>query len=166
MESRRRMERNKLDPLVYDKMEIVLREDVDPDTEFYYLHQFKIYHDSYLIWDRETWEIVLTTCTVYRIEVDGEYAGDVIFEDRGKGSRSIIDFSVLPEYQGRGVGREVLEQVKEMGEELTAVTRRETLDFFLKCGFVVKKLIKDYYHPGVDGYTIVAMEERKSKTKP
>jgi len=138
-------------------MEIVLWEDLDPDTDFYYLHQFKIYHDSYLIWDRDTWEAVLGTCTVYRIEVDGKYAGDVILEDRGKGTKSIIDFSVLPEYQGRGVGRAVLGKVKKMGGTLTAVTREETFDFFLKCGFVLKKLIKNYYHPGVDGYYIVTM---------
>ena len=143
-------------------MEIVLREDLDPDTDFYYRHQFKIYHDSYLIWDRETWETVLSVCAVYRIEVDGKYAGDVILEDRGKDIQSIVDFGVLPEYQGRGVGRTVLEQVKKMGGKLTAVTRRETLNFFLKCGFVVKKLIKNYYHPGVDGYYIAAREEQKN----
>jgi ribosomal protein S18 acetylase RimI-like enzyme len=138
-------------------MEITLREDLDPDIDFYYLHQFKIYHDSYLIWDRDTWEAVLRTCTVYRIEADGQYAGDVILEDRGKRTKSIIDFSILPEYQGRGVGRAALEKVKEMGGTLTAVTRKETFDFFLKCGFVLKKLIKNYYHRGVDGYYIVAM---------
>jgi ribosomal protein S18 acetylase RimI-like enzyme len=143
-------------------MEIVLREDLDPDTNFYYLHQFEIYHDSYLIWDRDTWEAVLNTCSVYRMEVDGKYAGDVILEDRGKGIKSIIDFSVLPEYQRRGIGRAVLEKVKEMGGKLTAVTRKETFDFFLKCGFVLKKLIKNYYYPGVDGYYIVAIEERKN----
>ncbi len=142
-------------------MEITLREDFEPDTNFYYYHQFKIYHDSYLIWDRETWEAVLSTCTVYRIEVDGKYAGDVILEDRGRETKSIIDFSVLPEYQGRGVGRVALEKVKEMGGKLTAVTRKETLHFFLKCGFVLRKLIKNYYHSGVDGYYIMAMEERK-----
>jgi len=147
---------------IYDKMEITLREDFDPDADFYYLHQFKIYHDSYLIWDRDTWETVVSTCTVYRIEVDGKYAGDVILEDRGKGTRSIVDFSLLPEYQGRGVGRAALEQVKEMGGKLTAVTRKETLNFFLKCGFVLKKLIKNYYHLRVDGYFIMAMGERKN----
>ena len=135
-------------------MEIKLREDPNPDTDFYYHHQFKVYHDSYLIWDRDTWEAVLSTCTVYWIEVDGKYAGDVIIEDWRKGTKSIIDFSVLPEYQGRGVGRAALEKVKEMGGKFTAVTRKETVDFFLNCEFVLKKLIKNYYHPGVDGYYI------------
>jgi GNAT superfamily N-acetyltransferase len=111
-------------------MEITLREDFDPDKEFYYLHQFEIYHDSYLIWDRDTWEAVLSTCTVYRVEVDGKYAGNVILENRGKTTKSIIDFSLLPEYQGRGIGRAVLEKVKETGGMFTAVTRRETLHFF------------------------------------
>ncbi len=144
-------------------MEIKLREDFDPEVDFYYHHQFEIYHESYLIWDRETWEAVLSTCTVYRIEADGQYAGDVILEAKGKRTKTIIDFSILPEYQGRGIGRAALEMVKVMGGTLTAVTRKETFDFFQKCGFALKKLIKNYYHRGVDGYYIVAMEDYKNE---
>jgi ribosomal protein S18 acetylase RimI-like enzyme len=75
-------------------------------------------------------------------------------EDRGKGTKSIVDLSILPEYQGKGIGKVVLEQAKEMGRKLTAVTRRETLDFFLKSGFVLTKRIRNYYQSGVDGYSI------------
>ncbi len=148
-------------------MKITLREDLDPDTDFYYRHQFKIYHDPYLIWDRDTWETIITTCDVYRIEVNpaprvktrgvkgcgvnGKYAGDVILEDRGKGTKYIVDFSVLPEYQGKGIGKGALEKVKKMGKKLTGITRKETLNFFLKSGFVLKKTIRNYYQPGVDG---------------
>ena len=135
-------------------MEITLREDLDPNIDFYYHHQFKIYHEPYLIWDRDTWETILATCNVYRIEVNGKYAGDVIWEDRGRGTKSIVDLSILPEYQGKGIGKAVLEQAKEMGRKLTAVTRKETLNFFLKSGFVLTKTIKNYYHSGVDGYFI------------
>jgi ribosomal protein S18 acetylase RimI-like enzyme len=135
-------------------MKITLREDLDLDIDFYYHYQFKIYHEPYLIWDRDIWETILDTCTVYRIEVNGKYAGDVIWEDRGRGTKSIVDLSVLPEYQGKGIGKAVLEQAKEMGRKLTAVTRKETLNFFLKCGFVLTKTIKNYYHSGVDGYFI------------
>ena len=88
------------------------------------------------------------------IEVNGKYAGDVILEDRGRGTKSIVDLSILPEYQRKGIGKVVLEQAKEMGRKLTAVTRRETLDFFLKSGFVLTKRIKNYYQSGVDGYSI------------
>jgi GNAT superfamily N-acetyltransferase len=135
-------------------MNITLTEDLDPSIDFYYDHQFKIYHESYLIWDRDTWETILATCAVYRIEVNGKYAGDVILEDRGRGTKSIVDLSILPEYQGKGIGKVVLEQAKEMGRKLTAVTRRETLDFFLKSGFVLTKRIRNYYQSGVDGYSI------------
>ena len=135
-------------------MEITLTEDLDPNIDFYYHHQFKIYHEPYLIWDRDTWETILTTCTVYRIEANGKYAGDVILEDRRRGTKSIVDLSILPDYQGKGIGKVVLEQAKEMGRKLTAVTRRETLDFFLKFGFVLTKRIKNYYQSGVDGYSI------------
>jgi len=135
-------------------MEITLREDLDPDIDFYYQYQFKIYHEPYLIWDRYTWKRVLATCTVYRIEVDGKYAGDVLLEGKGRGTKSIVDFSILPEYQGKGIGKDVLEQVKKMGIKLSAVTRKETLNFFLKSGFVLKKRMRNYYDPGVDGYSI------------
>ncbi len=135
-------------------MKITIQEDPAPDLEFYFHTQFKIYHEPYLIWDRDTWEIVLSTCPVYRIEADGKYAGDIIFEARGKGMQYIVDFSLLPEYQGKGIGKGVLEQFKKMGQKLTAVTRKETLGFFLKCGFALKMTMKNYYRPGVNGYYI------------
>jgi RimJ/RimL family protein N-acetyltransferase len=136
-------------------MKLRLREDLDPQVEFYYHQQFKIYQEPYLIWDRDTWERLLTTCTLYRIEVDGEYGGDVMLENRLKGTTYIIDFSLLPAYQGKGIGKSVLGEVMKMGRRLTAMTRKEVLHFFLKSGFVLKKTIRDYYYPGVEGYYIV-----------
>jgi GNAT superfamily N-acetyltransferase len=147
-------------------MKVTLRKDISPDAEFYYHQQFEIYHEPYLIWDLETWETVLTTCDVYRLEIDGRYGGDVILEVRGKGPRYIVDFSVLPDYQGRGIGKAALEHIKKLTEGLTAVTRKETLGFFLKSGFVLRKMLKRYYHPGVDGYYIVFernFENRETK---
>jgi len=41
-----------------------------------------------------------------------------------------------------------------MDKKLVAVTRKETLNFFLKSGFVLRKRLKNYYDPGVDGYYI------------
>jgi ribosomal protein S18 acetylase RimI-like enzyme len=135
-------------------MKPTLRKDTNPNPEFYYHQQFEIYHQRYLIWDRETWKTILTTCDAYRLELDGRYVGDVILEAQGKGIKYIVDFSVLPDYQGMGIGRSVLEHIRIMTQELTAVTRKETLGFFLKSGFVLRKTLKNYYHPGVDGYYI------------
>jgi len=136
-------------------MRIALREDLDPDIDFYYYQQFKIYHEPYLIWDRETWEAVLTTCEVYRIEVNGKCTGDLIMERMGKGEAYIVDFSLLPEHQGKGIGKAALEKAKNMGKKLLAVTRKETLNFFLNSGFVLRKRLKNYYDSGVDGYYII-----------
>jgi len=136
-------------------MKITLRKDPDPQTEFYYHQQFEIYHKSYLIWDRETWEAVLTTCAVYQIDVNGVNAGDVILEEKGKGVFTIVDFGLLPEFQGKGVGRAVLKEIMRIGKKLTAVTREETLPFFLKCGFVLKRRMRDYYDRGIEGYLVV-----------
>jgi len=137
-------------------MIITLQEDFTPDVDFYYRQQFKIYHEPYLIWDWETWEMLLATCRIYRVEADGEYAGDVILEGKPKGTRYIVDFSLLPDYQGKGIGKTVLEEVKKMAKRLTAITRKEKLPFFLKCGFTLRKTVKDYYDSGVDGYQIVS----------
>lgn len=144
-------------------MKITLKEDVHPDIDFYYYQQFKIYQELYLVWDRETWEGVLSACKVYRIEVDEKVAGDVILEKSRKGILSIVDFGLLPEYQGRGIGKEVLQKLKEMGKNLSAVTRKETLPFFLKSGFVLKKKMEDYYDLGADGYSIIFDGKRVEK---
>ena len=135
-------------------MTLTLQEDLDPDSEFYFQHQFAIYHEPYLIWDREIWGMVLATCAVYRVEVDGRYAGDVILEGKRRGAWYIVDFSLLPEYQGKGIGKAVLEEFKGIAPKLTAVTRKEKLPFFLKCGFTLRRTIRDYYDSGVDGYFI------------
>jgi len=98
----------------------------------------------------------LVTCRVYRIEVNGEYAGDIILEKRGRGTIYIVDFSILPGHQRRGVGRTVLETIRSREKRLTAVTRKETLPFFLKSGFVLRKRMRDYYDTGVDGFYVVS----------
>lgn len=136
------------------KMKVTLREDPEPDAAFYYRQQFKIYHPAYLIWDMETWKAVLDTSVAYRIEVDGVYAGDVILENRGKQTKYIVDFSLLPQYQGKGIGKTAIKEVRRMSQQLIAITRKETLGFFLKAGFVAKRTIEDYYARGVDGYLI------------
>ncbi len=143
-------------------MEITLREDLDPDINFYYDCQFEIYHEPYLLWNKEIWETILSTCDVYRIEVDGKYAGDVILEERGRDRRYVIDFSLLPEYQRKGIGKAVVEKLKKMSKRLMAVTRKETLHFFLKSGFVLRKTIKDYYDPDVDGYYLILSEKTRA----
>ena len=75
------------------------------------------------------------------------------------GERCHLDFSIFPEYQGKGIGKAVLEQIKKHEKKLTAVTRKETLNFFLKAGFVLKKAIKNYYARSVDGYYIIFEEK-------
>jgi len=142
---------------------ISLREDLHPNASFYFHCQFNIYVDPYLIWDEDTWSALLAACAVYDIVVDGKYAGDILLENRGKGTKYIVDFSLLPEYQRMGIGKAVLELVKKMGKRLTAVTRGETLQFFLKCGFALKKRRKDYYDAEVDGYYIVFHRETGEK---
>lgn len=142
--------------------EIVLRRDIHPDTRFYYRQQFKVYVEPYLLWNWNTWETILSSCTVYRIEVGGKYAGDVILEQKGRGTRYIVDFSLLPEFQGRGLGRSVMRQLKNSAKRLTAFTRKETLGFFLESGFVLKRKVKDFYDPGIEGYYLTLASQVRS----
>jgi GNAT superfamily N-acetyltransferase len=142
------------------EMKITLRKDLEPDIDFYYEQQFKIYREPYLIWGKEIWEVVLATCNVYRIEVDGKCAGDIILEHKGRGTAYIVDFSLLPEYQGKGIGKAAIEKAKNMAKKLAAVTRKETLNFFLKCGFLLKKRLRNYYDPRVDGYYIMRSSQK------
>jgi len=145
-------------------MRITLRRDLDPSVDFYYHQQFEIYHEPYLIWDKDIWSSIFAACDIYRIEVNGKYAGDVILEERGRDTKYLVDFSILPEYQGKGIGKAVLEKVKNMGRRLSAITREETLHFFLKSGFVLKRTIRNYYFPGVDGYYLIFVNDaRKMK---
>jgi ribosomal protein S18 acetylase RimI-like enzyme len=87
--------------------------------------------------------------------VDGNCAGDIIWEDRKKSIKYVVDFSILPGYQRRGIGKTVLEEVKKTSQRIAAITRKETLGFFLKSGFVVKRKLRNYYYPHVDGYYIL-----------
>ena len=64
------------------------------------------------------------------------------------------------------IGKAVFEQVNKMGKKFTAVTGKETLDFFLKSGFVLKKTIKNYYAHSVDGYYITLTEVRNDQDCP
>ena len=135
-------------------MEISLRKEIHPDADFYYRCQFEIFDAPCLIWSRDRWASALLRSDVHRIEVDGAYAGHVILEGRARGKTYIADLSLLPEYRGRGIGRRVLKGLKEKPGKLTAFTRKETLPFFLKQGFVLRRTMKDYFSPGADRYYV------------
>ncbi len=135
-------------------MEIALREEIHPNADFYFRRQFKIFDEPCLIWSRARWRATLLKSEVRRIEVDGADAGHVILEGRRRGRTYIADLSLLPAYRGRGIGREVLKELKERTGKLTAFTRKETFPFFVKQGFVLRRVMKDYFSAGVDRYYV------------
>jgi len=135
-------------------MEIALRKETHPDADFYYRCQFEIFDEPCLIWSRDRWAVTLSSADVYRIEVAGTHAGHVLLEDRGEGRTYIADLSLFPAFRGRGIGRGVLKELKERAVKLTAFTRKDTLPFFLKQGFVLRRTMKNYFSPGVDRYYV------------
>ncbi len=134
-------------------MEIALRKEIHPDADLYYRRQFEIFEEPCLIWSRDRWLATLLKSDVHRIEVDGAYAGHVILEDRRRGRTYIADLSLLPGYRGKGVGREVLKELKKKGK-LSAFTRKRTLPFFLRQDFVLRKVMKNYFSAGIDRYYV------------
>jgi len=89
---------------------------------------------------------VLTTCTVYRIEVDGNMP-EMSIRGQGRGTKSIVDLSILPEYQGKGIGKAVLEQSRRWYKTYSRHPKGNA-QFFLEIRVRSKEEDGNYYDPG------------------
>ena len=65
-------------------MKISLPRDLDPDLDYYYSFQFRIYDEAYLLWDKDLWDMILSTGAAFRVLADGENVGDLILEEKGR----------------------------------------------------------------------------------
>ena len=65
-------------------MKISLPRDLDPDLDYYYSFQFLIYDEAYLLWDKDLWDMILSTGAAFRVLADGENVGDLILEEKGR----------------------------------------------------------------------------------
>ena len=53
---------------------------------------------------------------------------------------------VLPEFQGNGIGKQLIGKVKELREKISLTVYKEntsSIEFYKKCGFVIEKEQKD-----------------------
>ncbi|HEX8574826.1 MAG TPA: GNAT family N-acetyltransferase [Flavobacterium sp.] len=87
-------------------------------------------------------------------------SGGINFLDNYQEAR--ISWDVIdPEYQGRGIGKELLNYRLEILKSMESIkiisvrTSQLVYRFYEKNGFVVKEKIKDYWAEGFDMYTMV-----------
>lgn len=96
------------------------------------------------------------------VESDGRIigSGGINFSDDMTSARISWDI-IHPEFHGKGVGsnlvRHRLEKIKEFADVRTIVVRTShvAFGFYEKQGFVLKKVVKDYW---ADGYDLYYME--------
>lgn len=102
----------------------------------------------------------------YLVAVEGEevlgYAGLAIMGKRGDHETSLHTIGVLPQHQGRGIGKALLRAVLAKADELAApvflevrVDNEPALAMYAAHGFERLGVRKGYYQPsGADAYTM------------
>jgi len=84
-------------------------------------------------------------------------AGGINIEDNNTTGKISWDF-IDPEFQGKGVGRELLKYRINLLKSISSIenirvrTSQLTYQFYEKSGFVLKKVVPDYWSKGFDLY--------------
>lgn len=87
---------------------------------------------------------------------DGIVKAECVVTDEGGGILEIKNLAVLPEYQGQGFGRALIEFVDEKYAECYDILQVGTgespltVPFYEKCGFVFSHRIKDFFTDNYD----------------
>jgi ribosomal protein S18 acetylase RimI-like enzyme len=91
---------------------------------------------------------------IYLILKDGEVVGDASYERKPDGSIYISGLAINPEFQGQGIGREVMSQImEELRNEkvISIVTHPENtlaIRIYTSLGFVSGRQIENFYGDG------------------
>ncbi len=100
------------------------------------------------------------TSKVFVAEMNGKIAGVVTFYWQTWNMIGRIGIiGVLPETQGKGVGKKLVQACKEWGKKIgirkiyvdTAADNIRAQIFYIKAGFYPEHILKDYYRDGLDG---------------
>ena len=104
--------------------------------------------------DESEWREELTKGVVYLIEKDSKVVGSLSYEKKGDDHVYISGLVIVPEFQGQGIGREVLtvllkqfENVKRV-DLVTHPDNTVALTLYESLGFVVESRKEDYYGDG------------------
>ncbi len=112
----------------------------------------------------EMLDLYLDRGTMYILEEDGTVKGECVVTDEGEGVLEIQNLAVVPECQGCGYGKRLIEfvagQYRGQYEVLQVGTGDSplTVPFYEHCGFVPHHVIKNYI---VDHYDHAIFEGGK-----
>ncbi|MDZ7820151.1 MAG: N-acetyltransferase [Aliarcobacter sp.] len=92
---------------------------------------------------------------LYKIEIDGEIAGYILWLKRKKYYR-LYSLAIANSFQNRGLAKKLIEysfeNLKDKDFSLEVKVSNETaINLYKKFGFEIKKVLKDYYED-CDGY--------------
>ncbi|WP_343604018.1 GNAT family N-acetyltransferase [Fluviicola sp.] len=93
------------------------------------------------------------------IESDGKIVASGGINLRKEENKGVLSWGIIhPDYHGKGIGRvlvshrvnhlKTVHQVERIGVRTTQLVH----GFYAKCGFELKKVVKDYWAPGYDLY--------------
>lgn len=97
------------------------------------------------------WVEDLKNGTVYLIEMDGEVIGNAAYEPRGENDYYLGSIMVVPRFQGRGIGRMILQKLLEdmkcakRIELVTHPNNAAALKLYENAGFVVESRHENYW---------------------
>lgn len=102
----------------------------------------------------EEWKEELSKSVVYIIEKDGAAIGDISYERKTKDHVYLSGFAIIPDFQGQGIGREVinmvLEELKDVQRIDLATHPQNTpaIMLYLSLGFCIESWKDNYFGDG------------------
>ncbi len=103
---------------------------------------------------QDEWKKELSKSIVYLIEKDGVAVGDISYEIKEDGHAYLSGFAIIPDFQGRGIGREaltkVLEELKSMRrvDLVTHPHNTPAIMLYLSFGFIIEAWKDNYFGDG------------------
>lgn len=102
----------------------------------------------------EEWKEELSKSKVYIIEKDGAAIGNISYEIKNDNHAYLSGFVVIPDFQGQGIGREVLvmilEELKSMRriDLVTHPHNAKAIMLYLSFGFIIESWKDNYFGDG------------------
>jgi len=102
----------------------------------------------------EEWKEELSKSVVYLIKKDDVAIGNISYEIKGDSHAYLSGFAIIPEFQGQGIGNEVLtkilEELKNMRRIDLAVHPHNihAIMLYLSFGFIIESWKENYFGDG------------------
>lgn len=112
----------------------------------------------------DEWKKELSKSVVYLIKKDGAVVGNISYELKENNHAYLSGFAIMPEFQGQGIGREVLrkilEELKDM-DRIDLVTHphnTSAIMLYLSLGFIIEAWKDNYFGDGEPRIVLVKIK--------